>query len=556
MNAMTDKEAGTQTPRAGSMSALALTAIAICAVLAAPIAAVVAGSFATGQGAWQHLAATVLPEYLLSTLWLVLGVTAGVILLGAGSAWLIATYRFPGAGVLEWALVLPLAVPAYVVAYAYTDFLQFSGPLQSLLRSLAGLRAGQYWFPEIRSLGGAVLVFTVVLYPYVYLLARAAFLDQSRQLLQAGRLLGHGPFGVFIHIALPLARPAIAAGTVLALMETLADFGAVSYFSVQTFTTGIYRAWLSMGDLAAAAQLSSALLAMVLLILAVERWSRGRARHYDTPARGAEHLTRLHGARAWGASLCCALPPLLGFVLPALILAYRVWSEPGHLFSERFVGLAVNSFTLAGITAAAAVALALLLGYAGRLVPWRGVRIANRIAGLGYAMPGAVIAVGILVPVARIDNLLADWLEAQFGVQAGLIFTGSVLALVYAYLVRFLAVALQTVEAGLAKIRPSMEDAARSLGHSPLRVLASVHAPMLLPSLLTAGLIVFVDVMKELPATLVMRPFNFDTLAVQAYHYASDERLPQAAAASLVIVAVGLIPVIVLTRAMIRRGKT
>jgi len=553
MKAVTQTNSARHRKRRGSLRALALAAIAICAALAAPIAVVVAGSFATGQGAWQHLAATVLPEYLFSTLWLVLGVTAGVILLGVSSAWLIATYRFPGAGVLEWALVLPLAVPAYVVAYAYTDFLQFSGPLQSLLRALLGLRAGQYWFPEIRSLGGAMLVFAVVLYPYVYLLARAAFLDQSRQLLQAGRLLGYGPFGVFIHIALPLARPAIAAGTALALMETLADFGAVAYFSVQTFTTGIYRAWLSMGDLTAAAQLSSTLLALVLLILAAERWSRGKARHYDTLARGADHAIRLSGARAWGASLCCALPPLLGFALPAAILAYRVWSEPGHLFSERFVGLAVNSFTLAGITAVAAVALALLLAYAGRLVPSRGVLIANRIASLGYAMPGAVIAVGILVPVARIDNLLADWLEAQFGVQAGLIFTGSVLALVYAYLVRFLAVALQTLEAGLAKIRPSMEDAARSLGHSPMRVLARVHAPILLPSLFTAGLIVFVDVMKELPATLVMRPFNFDTLAVQAYHYASDERLPQAAAASLVIVAVGLIPVIILTRAMIRR---
>ncbi len=543
------------TYRLGSTKVLALAALLVSVILLVPILVVVGKSLGTGQGAWQHLAATVLPDYIVSTLWLVLGVSIGVMLLGVSSAWLIATYRFPCSGVLEWALVLPLAVPAYVLAYGYTDFLQFSGPVQSTIRSIMGVGAGEYWFPEIRSLGGAVLVFAVVLYPYVYLLARAAFLHQSKNLLQAGRLLGHGAFGVFIHIALPLARPAIVAGTALALMETLADFGAVSYFSVQTFTTGIYRAWLSMGDLTAAAQLSSTLLAMVLLILAIERWNRGKSRHYDTPTLEAGQRTRLSGAGGWAACLCCALPPFLGFIMPSAILGFRVWSEPGNLYTSRFLSLAINSFTLAGITALAAVALALLLAYAARLAPSIAARAANRVAGLGYAMPGAVIAVGILVPVAQFDNLLADWLQAQFGISVGLIFTGGVLALVYAYLVRFLAVALQSVEAGLAKIRPSMEDAARSLGQTPLQVLKRVHAPILLPSLLTAGLIVFVDVMKELPATLVMRPFNFDTLAVQAYHYASDERLPQAAAASLVIVAVGLIPVIVLTRAMIFRKR-
>jgi iron(III) transport system permease protein len=509
-------------PRLDSARFLALLALAASVFLIAPIAVVVGKSFSTGQGAWQHLASTVLPEYVSSTIYLALGVAMGVVLLGVSSAWLVSNYRFPFSRVLEWALVLPLAVPAYVVAYAYTDFLQFQGPIQSTLRGAMHWRAGEYWFPEIRSLGGAILVLSLVLYPYVYLLARAAFLDQSRSLLQAGRLLGYGPFGVFMRIALPMARPAIAAGTALALMETLADFGTVSYFSVQTFTTGIYRAWLSMGDLTAAAQLSCALLGMVLVILAIERWNRGAARHYDAPGQSGGQRTRLNGMGAGAACLCCALPPLLGFLLPAAILGYRVWAEPGHLFTPRFLSLAGNSFTLAGITAVAAVVLALLLAYAGRLVPSRSVRMANRLAGLGYAMPGAVIAVGILVPVARLDNLLADWLAARFGLEVGLIFTGGVLALIYAYLVRFLAVALQTVEAGLSKIRPSMEDAARSLGQTPAQVLTSVHAPILTPSLLTAALIVFVDVMKELPATFVMRPFNFDTLAVQAYHYASD----------------------------------
>jgi iron(III) transport system permease protein len=343
-------------------------------------------------------------------------------------------------------------------------------------------------------------------------------------------------------------------GTSLALMETLADFGAVSYFGVQTFTTGIYRAWLSMGDPAAAAQLSAALLAVVFAILLVERWNRGQARYYDYSMRSQERLHRLSGRGATAAVLACAGPPALGFLLPAAILIYRVAAESGPLFSERFLSLAINSFTLSGLTAAAAVALALLLAYAARLSHWRPVHVANRVAALGYAMPGAVIAVGILVPVALLDNWLAAWLEAQWGMKVGLIFTGSVIALVYAYLVRFLAIALQAVEAGLAKIRPSMEDAARSLGRTPGQVLARVHAPMMGSSLFAAGLIVFVDVMKELPATFAMRPFNFDTLAVQAYHYASDERLAEAAAASLVIVGVSLVPVILLSR-VIAKGR-
>jgi iron(III) transport system permease protein len=327
---------------------------------------------------------------------------------------------------------------------------------------------------------------------------------------------------------------------------------------VQTFTTGIYRAWLSMGDIIAAAQLSAALLFVVLVILAFERWNRGRARYYNAAGHRRlgvhDSLHRLSPRKAAVATTVCLLPPLLGFAVPAFILAYRVASEPGRLFDERFLTLAGNSFTLAGITAVAAVALAVLLAYAARISRWQPARMANRIASLGYAVPGAVIAVGILVPVARLDNWIAGWLETRFDMKVGLLLTGSVVALVYAYLVRFLAIALQTVEAGLGKIRPSMEDAARSLGQAPGAVLMRVHAPMMWGSLLTAGLIVFVDVMKELPATFAMRPFNFDTLAVQAYHYASDERLAQAAAASLVIVAVSLVPVIVLSFA-VQRGR-
>jgi iron(III) transport system permease protein len=542
---------GSRGSGSGALAGMALAALWVSALLAAPILAVMVNGLSGGQGAWEHLSSTVLPDYISTTVWLACGVAVGVVVFGVSSAWLVTTYRFPGSHMLQWGLALPLAVPAYVVAYAYSDFFQFQGPVQSSLRALTGWGPGDYRFPDIRSLGGAIVVFSVVLYPYVYLLARAAFLDQSRNLLNAGRLLGVGPWGVFFKVALPMARPAVAAGTALALMETLADFGAVSYFGVQTFTTGIFRAWQSMNDLVAASQLSAALLLLVFVILAIERWNRGGARQYDSGGTGRRR-TRLSGVRAWAVAAWCVLPPFLGFVLPALVLSWRVWSEPGRLFTERFASLAVNSFTLAGITALAAVGLALLLVYAARLSASPAVAWGNRLSGLGYAMPGAVIAVGVLVPVARMDNLLADWLEAAMGIKVGLIFTGGILALVFAYLVRFLAVALQTVEAGLAKVRPSMEDAARGLGASPWQVLSRVHVPMLAPSLLTAGLIVFVDVMKELPATFVMRPFNFDTLAVQAYHYASDERLPQAAAASLVIVAVGLLPVILLSRATMR----
>lgn len=533
---------------------MGFAAIAVALFLLVPIAVVVGSIFARGEGTWTHLAQTVLPDYVRTTAVVLIGVAAGVLILGVTTAWLVTNYRFPGARLLEWVLILPLAVPAYVIAYAYTDVLQFSGPVQTWLRELTGWRAREYWFPDIRSTGGAIAVFSLVLYPYVYLLSRAAFLEQSASLVEAGRLMGRGAWGTFFSVALPLARPAIAVGASLALMETLADFGAVSYFAVQTFTTGIYRAWLSMGDSVAAAQLSVVLLAFVAVILMAEQWNRGGARFYNVSLRAQTRPQVLRGARAAGACAVCAMPPLLGFFVPGAILVHVVATEPEPLFTARFFGLTQNTFALAGITAIAAVAVATLMAYAGRLSANRMVFVANRMASLGYAIPGAVIAVGVLVPVARLDNLIADWVRAQLGVNVGLLLTGSIAALVYAYLVRFLAIALQTIEAGLGKIRPSMEDAARSLGFTPGQTLARVHAPIMWRSLITAALIVFVDVMKELPATFAMRPFNFDTLAVQAYNMAKDERLAEAAAASLVIVAVGLVPLVILSH-VIARGR-
>lgn len=528
------------------------TAILIALSLAAPIAVVGMNVFLPGGDAWKHLVATVLPEYALNSLILVALVAVGTTIVGVACAWLVTSCEFPGRGVLEWALALPLAMPAYVIAYAYTDALQFAGPVQTTLRAAFGWAAGDYWFPEIRSLPGAAAMFVAVLYPYVYLLARVAFLQQSPSLAEAGRTLGLPPWQAFFRVNLPLARPAIAAGAALACMETLADFGTVSYFGVQTFTTGIFRAWLSMGEPVAAAKLAMILLAFVAVLLAGERLARRRARFHDAPSPRRRTRVALSPAAAAAALAACLAPLAIGFAIPGAILARLSILGGDQEFGARFATLAANSFFLAAITAAIAVVLAVTMAYGARISRSTTAVAVNRIAALGYAVPGAVIAIGVLIPAARLDNLVADLLDAMFGMSAGLLLTGSLVALVYAYLIRFLAVALQSVEAGLARITPAMEDAARSLGLGPAETLARVHVPMMRSSLVTAALLVFVDVMKELPATFVMRPFNFDTLAVQAYNLAADERLAEASTASLAIVAVGLVPLIVAARRMVR----
>jgi len=530
--------------RLGILGGISLGAAALILL---PILAVVASVFGAAGDTWAHLARTALGHYVLNTALLVAGVAAGVMSIGVLSAWLVTAYRFPGQRLLEWALVLPLAMPAYVMAYAYTDWLQFTGPVQSALRATFGWQAREYWFPDIRSLGGAALLMSFALYPYVYLLARTAFLDVSRNALEAGRLAGLGAWGSFRRVALPIARPAIAAGTALALMETLADFGTVSYFALEVFTTGIFKAWLSMGDRLAAGQLSVCLLAFVVLVLALERASRGGAR-YASALRKSARPQKLSGATAALAFAACAMPVLLGFLLPAGLLVQLAWEDPGARGGARLLALVGNSFILAGIAAAVGVLLATAMAYAARQSRAHLVAAANRAAALGYAIPGAVIAVGVLVPLGRLDNWIADALEAAFGVKAGLLLTGTIVALVYAYLVRFLAVALQTMEAGLAKVTPRMDEAARSLGATPAQALARVHAPLLASSLAAAALLLFVDVLKELPVTFALRPFNFDTLAIEAYNLAKDERLAEAALPSLVIVAVGLVPLLVVTR--------
>jgi iron(III) transport system permease protein len=506
-------------------------------------------------GTWNHLLGTVLPEYAATTLRLCLGVAAGTAVLGAVTAWLIAAHEFPGKRTLEWALLLPLAVPTYVLSYAYTDLLQPAGTVQSWLRAAFGLPHGGSWLPEIRSLGGAAGLFSLAFSPYVYLLARTAFLERAAGLQEAAQALGLGGWAAFLRISLPLARPAVAAGVALAVMETLADFGAVSYFGVQTFTVGIYRAWYTLDDRAAAAQLAAALLGVVALVLCAERLTRGRARYAAACGHGRScPRRRLRGLRAAAAFLACALPVTFGFLVPTGMLLALLARESGFPFPpERFWLLVRNSVLASGLSAVAAVFLAVVLSYNVRCSTKPLARAVSRLAGLGYALPGTVIGVGILIPVTRLDHLLADLMLAHFAVDPGLVLTGSIAALVYAYLVRYSAVALQAVEAGLSRITPSLDDAARGLGAGQAEALRRVHLPLLRGSLLSAGLLVFVEVMKELPATLVMRPFNFDTLATQAFIFASDERLAELAAPSLAIVAVGLVPTALLARAIGRR---
>ena len=494
----------------------------------------------------RELSDTVLPDYLASSWWLCLGVSLGVLSMGGVSAVAISLFAFPGRQVLAWALLLPLAMPAYVVAYAYTDFLQFSGPVQTGLRQAFGWQ-GALW-PDVRSLWGAAAVLSLSLYPYVYLLTRTALNERASQLMEAARLLGAPLPRRIARVALPLARPAMAAGLALALMETLADFGVSSYFGVQTFTAGIYKSWLVMDNRWAAAQLSSVLLILVGLMLWLESRAQSRLRFVNNKggARGSESQPlRLQGWPAACAFVLCLMPVLLGFVLPVLIMLHALWesSQTQVLPWVAFGHWTKNSLLLGGLTAVLAVLAALALAYSVRVQPSRWRRGLVQMTGLGYAVPGVVIVVGLLWPV--------QWLQLHWPqTQAGYWLTATILGLVWAYLVRFMAVALQTVQSGYSRLSMATDETARMLGTSGWSLFWRVHWPLLQRSTAVAALLVWVDVMKELPATLVLRPFNTDTLAVVAYQLARDERLGEAALPSLALVLVGLLPVVWLSRTL------
>jgi len=523
--------------------------ICVAPMVAAGLAAV-SGDLDT----WRNVLGSVLPTYTYTTLLLVVIVGVSTAVIGSVAAWLVTAYQFPGRQWLEIALALPLAFPAYVLAYAYTHMLDHPGPVQMFLREITGWGPREYWFPEIRSLGGAAAMLTIVLYPYVYLLARASFRQQSANAYLVARTLGRSPARAFLRVALPMARPAIAGGALLAIMETIADFGTVSFFNVHTFATGIYQAWFSVSDRAAAAQLSLCLLAFALLVAALERITRGGAGTVGNGTRfEAMDRARLPGWSGWAATAVCLLPVLGGFVIPLIMLGVMAIDSGQSILDARYLDFLTNSVTVAGIAAALTVLGAVVIGFRARTRPSPLSRWLVVVAGLGYAVPGGVIAVGLMVPVAALDNAIDAFMEASFGIDTGLLITGSIWLMVAAYMSRFMAAALNAYDSGMATVPPNMDAVARSLGHTSPRVLRSVHLPLARNSVLTALLIVFVDVMKELPATLILHPFNFQTLAVQAHRLASDERLAEAAVPSLALVAVGLIPVILLCRTLGRQ---
>lgn len=520
-----------------------LPLLLLAGLLLLPVLAVL-GSWlswnATSGQILREMGATVLPDYALTSLLLCIAVAVGAAAVGTAAAAAVTLFDFPGRRGFEWALLLPLAVPAYVVAYAYTDFLQFSGPLQTWLRGRFGLEGRV--FPEVRNLPGAVFVFVFALYPYVYLLVRTALAERAAQLMEAARLLG-APLARRIRtVALPLARPAIAAGVALALMETLADFGVASYFGIQTFSTGIYKAWLAMDNRIAAAQLATVLLVVVALLLGMEARAQKRLRFATGKGRGGAEAqpVQLRGGPRTIAWLVCALPVLFGFVLPLVFMLRPLAADWSVLPWDRFLQWSFNSLRLGAISAALAVLVALLLAYRLRRAPGGITRGVVQLAGLGYAVPGAVLVVGLLLPVGWVQQV---WPQSGIGYWM----TATILGIVWAYLVRFVSVALQSVQSGYARIPGTLDDSARMLGTSGPALLARVHWPLLKRSAAAAALLVFVDVMKELPATLVLRPFNSDTLAVVAYQLARDERLGEAALPSLALVLVGLVPVILLS---------
>ena len=528
----------------------------VAALIVLPVLAVLASVLQPNMVSTQilrEMASTVLPQYAFTSIALCLMVAVGVGLLGSATACAVTLFDFKGRKIFEWALLLPLAMPAYVVAYAYTDFLQYAGPAQTWLRSTLGLQGRV--LPEVRSLGGAVLVFVVTLYPYVYLLARGALAERATHLMEAARLLGAPLKRRIKTIALPLARPAIAAGIALALMETLADYGVSSYFGIQTFTAGIYKAWLSMDNRIAAAQLAAMLLVIVAVLLKLERHAQKRMRFVSskgTRAGGAEaRPVMLRGKRLLAVWLVCALPVLLGFVLPIVFmlrpLMQGMGSADAPLPWAAFGGWAFNSVKLASIAAVLAVGMALAMAFVVRRSPNVFSRGIVNIAGMGYAVPGAVIVVGLLIPVGALQAAQPTW-------GVGYWVTATVLGVVWAYLVRFSAVALQTVQSGYSRVPLSMDDSARTLGVTGVALFRRVHWPLLRRSTIVAALLVFVDVMKELPATLVLRPFNHDTLAVMAYQLARDERLGEAALPSLALVLAGLVPVVLLSRSLRAKG--
>lgn len=536
--------------RVSRLSPWSAGAFVIAGLVLMPLIAVVWIAFHPSENIWPHLMATTLPRYMKTTAFLAFGVAGLAACVGTGSAWLVTMYRFPLSKTLEWLLLLPLAIPAYVGAYALVDFLEYAGPVQSGLRQIFGWQSARdYWVPEIRSLGSAIVVLAAALTPYVFLLTRAAFREQSGSVYETARALGGGPFERFWRVGLPLARPAIAAGTAIVMMETVSDYGTVSYFAVQTLTTGIFSTWLEGGNAGGAAQIASVVLVVVLLLVAFEKASRGRARFHQSARqiRPIEPI-RLTGWQALLALALCAVPFLVGFALPVSVISYHALGEPEQWAVPGLITALKNTLTVAGIAAIVTVLAALFMVYGVRLTGRKLPRLILPFTTLGYAAPGAVLGLGILFPLAGLDHVLADAIAALTGTDPGLLLTGTAFAIILAYVVRFFAIAQGATDAALGRVSPSLPMAARSLGQGLGGTLRRVYVPLIRGSVGTALLLVFVDCVKELPATLLLRPFNYNTLATRVYDKASLEQLEQASPAALLVIGVGLVAVVLMAR--------
>ena len=528
-----------------------VVALVIAAIAVAPMLAVLWLAFHPTENIWPHLVATVLPRYLQNTLILMLGVGVLAAAVGTGAAWLVTMHRFPGRRWLDLALLFPLANPAYIGAYALVDFLNYSGPVQTGLRlSMGWTSARDYWFPQVHSLGFAIVVLTAAFYPYVYLLARAAFREQSGASYEVARSLGLGPLGLFLRVGLPLARPAIAAGVALVLMETVADFGTVQHFGVQTLTTGVFSIWLNDNNAGGAAQIALVILALILALLWIERQGRRNAR-FHRMARASRPVApqALSGARGWMATVLCLIPFGLGFVLPVAVMGAHAVQKPEAWFAKGLGSAVLNTLFVGGLAALITVGAALFLVYGVRMAGRSAARLILPVTALGYAAPGAVMAVGILIPLAALDHRLADAVLALTGRDPGLLLTGTVTALILAYAVRFFGIAQNSVDSAFGRVSPSLPMAARSLGRTGGQTLRAVYLPLMRGSVSTALLVVFVDCVKELPATLLLRPFNFNTLSTRAYDLASLEKISEAAPAALLVIAVSLAAVSLIDRA-------
>lgn len=530
-------------------------AMLIAAAILTPLIAVAYLAFFPRENIWPHLLATVLPTYVINSLILMASTAIGASIIGGGTAWLTTMKRFPGRKFFDWALLAPLAVPAYIGAYALVDFFEYAGPIQVALRETFGWTSSRdYWFPQVRSMWTAILVLTLSLYPYVYLLARAAFREQSVCALEVSRSLGCGPWSSFFRVALPLARPAIAAGAAIVMMETLNDFGAVDFFAVRTLTTGIFSTWLESSNAGGAAQISCVILVFVLSLLALERAGRRGQRYHGMSRRyrpiEPEALSR---PAAHMATAACALPLLLGFALPVGVILWHALDHVDGWISAEFWAALARTVLLAGTASAIAVGAGLFLVFGARRANNQAPRFIAQATMIGYAAPGAVLAVGVLIPFAALDRTIHYASLDLFGVGTGLLLSGTAVAIIFAYVVRFNAIAFGAIDGAFGRVTPSMEAAARTLGESAGGALRRVHLPMITGSMVTAAMLIFVDAVKELPATLILRPFNFSTLSTHVYDYASREHLEEAAPAALAIILVGLIPVAILIRTMTSR---